>query len=76
MGWAEQMFDDAFKQAEAIHAFVNSPVGQALVIIRRGGDDAADVFISQHETVMDYARQIRELKAKVAELEAACQKTA
>lgn len=72
MGWADDMWDDAFKQAEAIHAFANSPVGQALAVVRGGGDAAAEVFIGQHETVMDYARQIRELKLRVAELEAAC----
>lgn len=72
MGWADDVWDAAFKQAEAIHAFANSPVGQAMAVVRRGGDEAADVFIGQHETIMDYARQIRELKLRVAELEARC----
>lgn len=72
MGWADEMWDDAIKQAKALHAFANSPVGQAMAVARGGGEAAVEVFIGQHETIMDYAGQIRTLKAKVAELEAKC----
>lgn len=75
MSWADDMFNQAFAQVKAIHAFANSPVGQALAVVRRGGDDAVEVFISQHQTIMDYAEQIRNLKLRVAELEAACRKS-
>lgn len=72
MGWADDMWDDAIKQAKAINAFANSPVGQAMAVARGGGEAAVEVFIAQHETIMDYAGQIRALKARVAELEAKC----
>lgn len=75
MSWAEDMFNQAFAEAKALHAFANSPVGQAMAAVRRGGDDAVEVFISQHETIMDYAKQIRNLKLRVAELEKSCNKS-
>ena len=75
MGWADDMWDDAFRQAEAIHNFANSPVGQALRVVRAGGDAAADIFITQHQTLIDYAEQIRNLKLRIAELGANCAKS-
>lgn len=75
MSWVDDMYDQAFAQAKALAAFANSPVGQALVVVRRGGDDAADLFIEQHKTILDYAAQIRALKLRIAELEKSCDKS-